>query len=67
MTFVVTWGGYAAGAALAFYAIKFSLHVGLTHGPAAHGAHTTQERVSVDELLRVARVYALTALGFCPG
>ncbi len=39
----------------------------LTHGPAAHGAHTTQERVSVDELLRVARVYALTALGFCPG
>ena len=39
----------------------------LTHGPAAHGAHTTQERVSVDELLRVARVYALTALRFCPG
>ena len=39
----------------------------LTHGPAAHGAHTTQERVSVDELLRVARVYALTASEFCPG
>ncbi|MGB1719093.1 MAG: M20 family metallopeptidase, partial [Candidatus Latescibacterota bacterium] len=39
----------------------------LTHGPAALGAHTTQERVPVDELLRVARVYALTALGFCPG
>lgn len=37
----------------------------LTHGPAGLGAHTTEERVPVDELVRVARVYALTALRFC--
>lgn len=37
----------------------------LTHGPAATGAHTVHERVSVQELVRVARVYALTAAGYC--
>lgn len=37
----------------------------LTHGPAATGAHTLDERVSLEELVRVARVYALCALGYC--
>ena len=37
----------------------------LTHGPAATGAHTLQECVSVLELVRVAQVYALTAVGYC--
>ena len=37
----------------------------ITHGPAATGAHTTGERVPVAELVRVARVYAATALNFC--
>ncbi|HIC17839.1 MAG: M20/M25/M40 family metallo-hydrolase [Candidatus Poribacteria bacterium] len=37
----------------------------LTHGPAATGAHTLQECVSVAELVRVAQVYALTAVGYC--
>ena len=37
----------------------------ITHGPAATGAHTLQEEVPVDELVRVAHVYALTAVGFC--
>ncbi len=37
----------------------------LTHGPDAVGAHTLQERVRVDELVRVAQVYALTAVGYC--
>lgn len=37
----------------------------LTHGPAAEGAHTTNERVAIDELVRVAEVYALTAVAFC--
>ena len=37
----------------------------LTHGPAATGAHTLQERVSVQELIRVAQVYALTAVAYC--
>lgn len=37
----------------------------LTHGPDAKGAHTTEEWVAVDELLRVAEVYALTAVGYC--
>ncbi|MCC7263741.1 MAG: M20/M25/M40 family metallo-hydrolase [Candidatus Latescibacteria bacterium] len=37
----------------------------LTHGPAATGAHTLDERVSLEELVRVARVYALCALAYC--
>lgn len=37
----------------------------ITHGPAATGAHTVHEAVTLDELVRVARVYALTALQFC--
>lgn len=37
----------------------------LTHGPNATGAHTLQEQVPVAELVRVAQVYALTALGYC--
>ena len=39
----------------------------LTHGPAATGAHTLHEAVPVDELVRVAKVYALTAVGYCGG
>ncbi len=37
----------------------------LTHGPAATGAHTLHEAAPVDELVRVANVYALTAVAFC--
>ena len=37
----------------------------ITHGPAATGAHTLFEQVTLDELVRVARVYALTAINFC--
>lgn len=37
----------------------------ITHGPDATGAHTLDERVSIDELVRVANTYALTALNFC--
>jgi acetylornithine deacetylase/succinyl-diaminopimelate desuccinylase-like protein len=37
----------------------------LTHGPAATGAHTLNEEVAVAELVRVARVYALAAVGYC--
>lgn len=40
---------------------------GLTHGPNAAGAHTVNECCTVSELVRVARVYALTALAYCPG
>lgn len=36
----------------------------ITHGPDAKGAHTLDEAVSVDELVRVAQVYALTAIAF---
>ena len=39
----------------------------LTHGPAATGAHTLNEAVPVEELVRVAKVYALTAIAFCGG
>jgi acetylornithine deacetylase/succinyl-diaminopimelate desuccinylase-like protein len=39
----------------------------ITHGPAATGAHTLNEQVSLAELVRVAHVYALTAAAFCPG
>ena len=37
----------------------------LTHGPAATGAHTLSEQVPVPELVRVAQVYALTAVCYC--
>lgn len=37
----------------------------ISHGPAAQGAHTTNEHVAIDELARVAAVYALTASIFC--
>jgi len=37
----------------------------ITHGPNAKGAHTLNEEVAVNELVRVALVYALTAVGFC--
>ena len=37
----------------------------LTHGPAATGAHTLNEQVPVEELVRLAQVYALTAASFC--
>ena len=37
----------------------------LTHGPAATGAHTLHEATPVEELVRVAKVYALTAVAFC--
>lgn len=39
----------------------------VTHGARAGGQHTVHEWVSVDDLLRVAQVYALTAIAFCPG
>lgn len=39
----------------------------LTHGPNARGAHTTEEWVPVDELVRVAQVYALMAVDYCAG
>jgi acetylornithine deacetylase/succinyl-diaminopimelate desuccinylase-like protein len=37
----------------------------ITHGPNAGGAHTLNEWVSIDDLERVALVYALTAVGYC--
>lgn len=37
----------------------------ITHGPNALGAHTVNEEVPVAELVRVAGVYALTAIAFC--
>jgi acetylornithine deacetylase/succinyl-diaminopimelate desuccinylase-like protein len=37
----------------------------ITHGPKAGGPHTLEEWVSIDDLVRVARLYALTALEFC--
>jgi acetylornithine deacetylase/succinyl-diaminopimelate desuccinylase-like protein len=37
----------------------------ITHGPRAGGLHTTQEWVSIDDLERVALVYALTAVNYC--
>jgi succinyl-diaminopimelate desuccinylase len=39
----------------------------ITHGPRAGGQHTVNEWVEIDDLMRVARVYALTAAAYCPG
>jgi acetylornithine deacetylase/succinyl-diaminopimelate desuccinylase-like protein len=38
----------------------------ITHGPNAAGAHTLNEWVSIDDLVRVAWLYALTAACYCP-
>jgi acetylornithine deacetylase/succinyl-diaminopimelate desuccinylase-like protein len=38
---------------------------GITHGPNASGAHTLHEWVSIDDLVRVAHLYALTAISYC--
>lgn len=37
----------------------------ITHGPRAGGQHTLHEWVSVDDLVRVAHLYALTAVLYC--
>lgn len=37
----------------------------VTHGPHAGGAHTTSEWVDIEDLVRVAVVYAATAVSFC--
>lgn len=37
----------------------------ITHGPRAGGQHTVNEWVSIDDLARVACLYALTAIAYC--
>lgn len=37
----------------------------ITHGPTAGGAHTISEWVEIDDLVRVARLYALIATMYC--
>jgi acetylornithine deacetylase/succinyl-diaminopimelate desuccinylase-like protein len=37
----------------------------VTHGPRAGGQHTVNEWVDIDDLLRVAHLYALTAVRYC--
>jgi acetylornithine deacetylase/succinyl-diaminopimelate desuccinylase-like protein len=39
----------------------------ITHGPKAGGQHTVSEWVVVDDLVRVARLYAATAVEYCGG
>jgi acetylornithine deacetylase/succinyl-diaminopimelate desuccinylase-like protein len=39
----------------------------ITHGPRAGGQHTLDEWVSIDDLARVAGLYALTAIAYCRG
>jgi acetylornithine deacetylase/succinyl-diaminopimelate desuccinylase-like protein len=37
----------------------------ITHGPRAGGQHTVSEWVEIDDLVRVAKLYAATAVAFC--
>jgi acetylornithine deacetylase/succinyl-diaminopimelate desuccinylase-like protein len=39
----------------------------ITHGPRAGGQHTVHEWVIIDDMVRVAALYALTAVVFCTG
>jgi succinyl-diaminopimelate desuccinylase len=39
----------------------------ITHGPRAGGQHTVNEWVSIDDMERVALLYALTAVHYCNG
>jgi acetylornithine deacetylase/succinyl-diaminopimelate desuccinylase-like protein len=38
----------------------------ITHGPRAGGQHTTSEWVDIDDLVRIALLYAATAIAYCP-
>jgi acetylornithine deacetylase/succinyl-diaminopimelate desuccinylase-like protein len=37
----------------------------ITHGPRAGGQHTVNEWVAIDDLVRVAKLYALIAAEYC--
>jgi acetylornithine deacetylase/succinyl-diaminopimelate desuccinylase-like protein len=37
----------------------------ITHGPRAGGQHTLKEWMSIEDMLRVVRLYALTAIEYC--
>ena len=37
----------------------------VTHGPRAGGQHTVNEWVEIDDLVRIAALYALTAVAYC--
>ena len=39
----------------------------ITHGPRSGGQHTVNEWVDIDDLVRVAALYALTAVAYCSG
>jgi acetylornithine deacetylase/succinyl-diaminopimelate desuccinylase-like protein len=39
----------------------------ITHGPRAGGQHTVNEWAQIDDLERVAALYALTAVLYCAG
>ncbi len=39
----------------------------ITHGPRAGGQHTLKEWMSIDDMLRVVHLYALTAVAYCAG
>jgi acetylornithine deacetylase/succinyl-diaminopimelate desuccinylase-like protein len=47
----------------AFYGVKNI--PAITHGPRAGGQHTVKEWVDIDDLVRVAHLYALTAVLYC--
>jgi acetylornithine deacetylase/succinyl-diaminopimelate desuccinylase-like protein len=49
----------------AFYGVKNI--PAITHGPRAGGQHTVHEWVDIDDLVRVAQLYALTAVFYCAG
>jgi acetylornithine deacetylase/succinyl-diaminopimelate desuccinylase-like protein len=48
-----------------FYGLKGA--PAITHGPRAGGQHTVNEWVLIDDLVRVAQLYALTAVRYCRG
>ncbi len=39
----------------------------ITHGPRAGGQHTVNEWMSIEDMLRVVKLYALTAVDYCRG
>ena len=39
----------------------------ITHGPKAGGQHTVNEWIDIDDMVRVAGLYAATAVRYCAG
>ena len=51
----------------AFYGLAGEWILAITHGPRSGGQHTVNEWIDIDDMVRVATLYALTAIMYLNG